>query len=118
MAKPSQPKPGDFQITDAQTVDHAGQILSGSSEKRGLARILPFLGPAFVASVAYMDPGNFATNIQGGAQFGYTLLWVVVASNLMAMLIQSLSAKLGIATGLNLAEQCRTHFPPWVVWVL
>jgi len=65
-----------------------------------------------------MDPGNFATNIQGGAQFGYTLLWVVVASNLMAMLIQSLSAKLGIATGLNLAEQCRTHFPPWVVWVL
>ncbi len=118
MAKPSQPKPGDFQITDAQTVEHAGQILSGSSEKRGLARILPFLGPAFVASVAYMDPGNFATNIQGGAQFGYTLLWVVIASNLMAMLIQSLSAKLGIATGLNLAEQCRAHFPPWVVWVM
>jgi manganese transport protein len=63
-----------------------------------------------------MDPGNFATNIQGGAQFGYTLLWVIVASNLMAMLIQSLSAKLGIASGLNLAEQCRNNFPRPVVW--
>ena len=118
MAKTSQSKPGDFQITDANTIENATQILSGTSGKRGLARILPFLGPAFVASVAYMDPGNFATNIQGGAQFGYTLLWVVVASNLMAMLIQSLSAKLGIATGLNLAEQCRAHFPRWVVWVM
>jgi len=65
-----------------------------------------------------MDPGNFATNIAAGAQFGYLLLWVVVASNLMAMLIQSLSAKLGIATGANLAEQCRNHFPAWVVWVM
>ncbi len=96
-------------------------ILSGKSTKRGLARLLPFMGPAFVASVAYMDPGNFATNIQGGSQFGYTLLWVVVASNLMAMLIQSLSAKLGIASGKNLAELCREHFPRPVVigmWVL
>ena len=65
-------------------------------------RVLPFLGPAFVASVAYMDPGNFATNIQAGAQFGYMLLWVLVASNLMAILIQSLSAKLGIASGMTL----------------
>jgi manganese transport protein len=73
--------------------------------------VLPFLGPAFIASVAYVDPGNFATNIQGGAQFGYVLLWVVVASNLMAMLIQTLSAKLGIATGMNLAEVCRAQFP-------
>ncbi|MBI2952997.1 MAG: Nramp family divalent metal transporter [Chloroflexi bacterium] len=81
-------------------------------------RLLPYLGPAFVASVAYMDPGNFATNIQGGAKFGYTLLWVVVASNMMAMLIQSLSAKLGIATGHNLAEICRDRFPKPVVWVL
>src|SRR5215212_595025 len=77
---------------------------------------MPFLGPAFIASVAYMDPGNFATNIQGGAKFGYMLLWVVVASNLMAMLIQSLSAKLGIATGLNLAEVCREQFPRAVTW--
>jgi manganese transport protein len=67
--------------------------------------------------VAYVDPGNFATNIQGGAQFGYTLLWFVVASNLMAMLIQSLSAKLGIAAGLNLAEHCRNRFPHPVVVV-
>ena len=69
-----------------------------------------------IASVAYVDPGNFATNIQGGAQFGYMLLWVIVASNLMAMLIQTLSAKLGIATGKNLAEHCRDQFPRWVVW--
>jgi manganese transport protein len=73
-------------------------------------RILPFLGPAFVASVAYIDPGNFATNIAGGAKYGYTLVWVIVASNLMAMLIQTLSAKLGIATGRNLPEVCREQF--------
>jgi manganese transport protein len=73
-------------------------------------RILPFLGPAFVACVAYIDPGNFATNIAGGAKFGYTLCWVIVASNLMAMLIQMLSAKLGIATGRNLPEVCRENF--------
>jgi manganese transport protein len=78
--------------------------------------LLPFLGPAFVASVAYIDPGNFATNIQGGAQFGYMLLWVIVASNLMAMLVQALSAKLGIASGRNLAEMCRDRFPRPVVW--
>lgn len=79
------------------------------------------MGPAFVASVAYIDPGNFATNIQGGAQFGYMLLWVIVASNIMAMLIQTLSAKLGIATGRNLAELCREEFPRPVVivmWIL
>ena len=99
-------------------MSQANDILSGKSKKTGLARLLPFLGPAFIASVAYMDPGNFATNIQGGAKFGYTLLWVIVASNLMAMLIQTLSAKLGIATGKNLAEQCREHFPQWVVWLM
>ena len=73
-------------------------------------RVLPFLGPAFVASVAYIDPGNFATNIAGGAKFGFTLCWVILASNLMAMLIQTLSAKLGIATGRNLPEVCREQF--------
>src|SRR6266571_4159175 len=73
-------------------------------------RILPFLGPAFIACVAYIDPGNFATNIAGGSQFGYTLVWVIVASNLMAILIQTLSAKLGIATGRNLPEVCREQF--------
>jgi manganese transport protein len=105
----------------SNTEKAAALILSGKSKKRGLARLLPFMGPAFIASVAYMDPGNFATNIQGGAQFGYTLLWVVVATNLMAMLIQTLSAKLGIASGKNLAELCRENFPRPVVigmWVL
>lgn len=102
-------------FTDLSTVEAAGAILSGQSKKNWLNRLLPFLGPAFIASVAYVDPGNFATNIQGGAQFGYTLLWVILASNLMAMLIQALSAKLGIATGNNLAEECRTHFPRPVV---
>jgi len=77
---------------------------------RGIARIWPFLGPAFIAAVAYIDPGNFATNISAGAQFGYLLLWVVVAANLIAMLIQTQSAKLGIATGKNLPELCRETF--------
>src|ERR1700751_5665576 len=96
------------------TLDQGQLILSG----RAAFRLLPFLGPAFIASVAYIDPGNFATNIAGGSKFGYTLLWVIVASNLMAMLVQALSAKLGIATGLNLAEQCRNHFPRPVVLVM
>src|SRR3954465_682455 len=73
-------------------------------------RLLPFIGPAFVACVAYIDPGNFATNIAGGSKFGYTLVWVIVAANLMAMLIQTLWAKLGIATGHNLPEVCREQF--------
>ena len=107
--------------TGARHNKSAMEVLAGKSRKGPLGRLLPFMGPAFIASVAYMDPGNFATNIQGGAKFGYMLLWVIVASNLMAMLIQVLAAKLGIATGLNLAEQCRNHFPrPLVLtmWVL
>ncbi len=106
---------------DVKTVEAATEVLNGQSQKSRLARLLPFLGPAFIASVAYMDPGNFATNIQGGAKYGYMLLWVVVASNLMAMVLQTLSAKLGIATGHNLAEVSREHFPRRVVislWVL
>jgi manganese transport protein len=105
-----------------RTLEIAHGVLDGTAPAKGrLARLLPFLGPAFIASVAYVDPGNFATNIQAGAQYGYMLVWVIVASNLMAMLIQTLSAKLGIATGLNLAEHCRRRFPRWVVllmWVL
>ncbi len=93
-------------------------VLSGTGKKRGLFKILPFLGPAFIASIAYMDPGNFATNIQGGSEFGYKLLWVVLASNLAAMLVQVLSAKLGIATGRNLAEHCRDRMPAWTVFIL
>ncbi len=105
-------------VADAGVARSAAEILEGRSTRRGLARLLPFLGPAFIASVAYMDPGNFATNISAGAKYGYMLLWVIMASNLMAMLLQSLSAKLGIATGLNLAEQCRLNFPRPVVWVM
>jgi manganese transport protein len=104
--------------TDQRTVAVATEILSGNGKHSLLGRLMPFLGPAFIASVAYVDPGNFATNLQAGAQFGYLLIWVVVASNLMAMLIQSLSAKLGIATGRNLAELCRDHFPRPVVWAM
>jgi manganese transport protein len=77
---------------------------------RGLGRVWPFLGPAFVAAVAYIDPGNFATNVAGGSRYGYLLLWVVLAANLIAMLVQAQSAKLGIATGCNLAELCRERF--------
>lgn len=103
---------------DKRTLAAATEVLEGRSEETWYRRLLPFLGPAFIASVAYVDPGNFATNIQGGAQFGYMLLWVIVASNLMAMLVQALSAKLGIATGRNLAEMCRDQFPRWVVWAM
>src|ERR1700755_2423369 len=84
----------------------------------GFSAIMPFLGPAFVASVAYIDPGNFATNIQGGAAYGYNLLWVVVFANLVAMLFQALAARLGIATGCNLAELCRAYFPAPVVYAM
>jgi len=100
------------------TQRHATAVLEGTSGRGRLGRLLPFLGPAFIASIAYMDPGNFATNIQGGAQFGYLLLWVVLASNLMAMLVQSLSAKLGIATGMSLPEMIRQEFPPSLTWAL
>jgi manganese transport protein len=102
----------------ASTTRAAKAVLTGKSKKGWFARLLPFLGPAFIASIAYVDPGNFATNIQGGAQFGYELLWVILGSNLMAMLLQALSAKLGIASGRNLAEQCRENFSRPVVWVM
>src|SRR5919198_2639389 len=93
-------------VEEAARLPGAGErVLRG-----GQKQIWPFLGPAFIACVAYMDPGNFATNIAGGSQFGFTLVWVIVASNLMAMLIQTLSAKLGIATGKNLPEVCREQF--------
>ena len=91
-------------------------VLSG--EKRGWSGKLLFAGPAVIASVAYMDPGNYATNIQAGAGYGYGLLWVVLLANLIAMLFQALSARLGIVTGKNLAELCRDNFSPPVVWVM
>jgi manganese transport protein len=87
-----------------------GPHAARSTGRRGLSRIWPFLGPSFVAAVAYIDPGNFATNIAGGAKFGYLLLWVILSANLIAMVVQTQSAKLGIATGKNLAELCRETF--------
>src|SRR5215472_16332521 len=90
---------------EAGVVGRARASLDG--KRPGLFRFLPFIGPAFIASVAYIDPGNYATNIQGGSAFGYNLLWVILLANLMAMLLQSLSAKLGMATGHKLAEMSR-----------
>jgi manganese transport protein len=104
-------------LTD-RTVAAAQKVLAG--QRGGLRAYLAFAGPAVIASIAYMDPGNFATNIQAGAKYGYTLLWVVLIANLIAMVFQALSAKLGIVTGRNLAEMCRQHFPRPVVlsmWV-
>jgi manganese transport protein len=89
-----------------------------SQQRKGFRALLPFLGPAFIACVAYIDPGNYATNIQSGSEFGYKLLWVVVLANLMAMLIQNMSAKLGIATGKNLPEMCRAYCPSWLSYVM
>jgi manganese transport protein len=100
--------PGELRVLKA-----AERSLNG--ERRGFRAVLPFLGPAFIAAVAYVDPGNFATNMAAGSQYGYMLLWVVLGANLMAMLIQSMSAKLGIATGRSLPEVCRDRFPKPVV---
>ena len=99
-----------------RTVAAGREVLAG--RRRGVRAFLPFAGPAVIASIAYMDPGNFATNIQGGAQFGYLLLWVVVLANVVAMLFQALSAKLGIVTGQSLAQLCRTHFPRPLVYAM
>jgi manganese transport protein len=108
-----------LEVVDGPALEADAQPLLGPSQldhvfSRGRARAaLTFLGPAFVAAVAYVDPGNFATNIQAGAKFGYSLMWVVLGANLIAMLVQYLSAKLGIATGHSLPEMCRERFPRW-----
>jgi manganese transport protein len=99
-----------------RTVQTARQVLAG--QRSGMRAYLAFASPAIIASIAYMDPGNFATNIQAGAKYGYALLWVVLLANLIAMLFQALSAKLGIVTGRNLAEMCRDQFPRPVVWAM
>jgi manganese transport protein len=101
-------------LTD-RTVEGIRDVLAGKA--RRFSPLL-FAGPAVIASIAYMDPGNFATNIQAGSKYGYALLWVVLLANIVAMLFQALSAKLGIVTGRNLAELCREHFPKPVVWAL
>jgi len=98
-----------------RTTHGIGEVLAGRGGG-GLRSAMLFVGPAVIASIAYMDPGNFATNIQAGSKYGYSLLWVVLMANLIAMLFQALSAKLGIVTGRNLAEMCREQFPRPVVW--
>jgi manganese transport protein len=108
------PPPPPSAVADAGLLALPAPTASQLQQARSRGRLrgaISILGPAFVACVAYVDPGNFATNIAGGAQFGYLLLWVLLAANLMAMLIQNLSAKIGVATGKNLPELCREHFP-------
>jgi manganese transport protein len=107
-------------LAQATLTDRA--ILTGSEvlagRRRGLGALLPFAGPAVMASVAYMDPGNFATNIEAGAKYNYNLLWIVLVANVIAMLFQALSAKVGIVTGRNLAELSRERFPRPLVWAM
>ncbi|WP_425466752.1 Nramp family divalent metal transporter [Pararhodobacter zhoushanensis] len=114
MQPTSQPR-NTASLTD-RTRSTMTEALAG--RRRGPRALLSFVGPAVIASVAYIDPGNYATNIQAGAGYGYMLLWVVLMANLIAMLFQALSARLGIVTGKNLAELCRDHFPRPVVWVM
>jgi manganese transport protein len=104
------------QFTTDRAVTAGRAALAG--ERTGLRAFLPFVGPAVIASVAYMDPGNFAVNIEAGARFGYALLWVVLLANIVAMLFQALSAKLGVVTGQSLAGHCRRHFPRPIVYLL
>ena len=114
-------EPGASQPLAAESRTHKAARAALDGRSKGLLAILPFLGPAFIASVAYIDPGNYATNIQGGSAFGYNLLWVVALANLMAMLLQTMSAKLGLATGHNLAEMCRLHFRKptvYAMWII
>ena len=108
MKKKTIPKSNFFHLAD--------EALSG--KRKGFKALKLFLGPAFIASVAYVDPGNFATNIQSGAEFGYGLAWVIIVANLMGMFVQLLSAKLGVATGKNLAELCQSHLPKPVSYFL
>lgn len=115
--------PGDVEQTAAAALPGEARVLAAATaslrgERTGLARLWPLLGPAFVASVAYVDPGNFATNIAAGASYGYLLLWVILVANVMGMLIQSMSATLGIATGMSLPEACRARHRRPVVIVL
>src|ERR1700733_8675542 len=121
MPPPLNMPPADLVLTTGTTLQTelaARDVLDG--RRKGVRAFLPFAGPAIVASVGYMDPGNFATNIQAGSSYGYELLWVVLAASLVAMLFQAMSAKLGIVTGRNLAELCREQLPrPMVIgmWI-
>src|SRR5471032_1605138 len=111
MSPPSQLKPDVHSLADVHST-------VGTSQMSFWKRMFAFAGPAYLVSVGYMDPGNWATDLQGGALFGYRLIWIILLSNLMAILLQTLSARLGIVTGRDLAQACRDHYPRPVVWVL
>ncbi|HVD25697.1 MAG TPA: Nramp family divalent metal transporter [Gaiellaceae bacterium] len=111
MSRPRRPDPTPEDVLPGEAATLRAAQASLTGETRGVRALWPFLGPAFIAAVAYVDPGNFATGAAAGSKFGYLLVWVVVSANLMAMLIQTLSAKLGVASGLNLAEACRELMP-------
>src|SRR6476646_3186754 len=108
-------------VTGAPSLPESHRTIPIPSSASWLRKVFAFAGPGYLVAVGYMDPGNWATDLQGGSQFGYTLLSVILLSNLMAMLLQALSAKLGIVTGRDLAQACREHFSPPVnffLWVL
>ncbi len=102
----------------SKSLEEVNQSISTEGKKTGLTKILAFLGPAYLISVGYMDPGNWATDLAGGSQFGYALLWVLLMSNLMALLLQSLSARLGIVTQRDLAQASRETYSPFINYIL
>ena len=119
MSQTNSLKVDKARAAELKTISAARDAING--KVKGIRALLPFLGPAFIASIAYVDPGNFATNIQSGARFGYNMLWVIVLANLMAMLLQNMSGKLGIATGKSLPEICRDRMPKWltiIMWIV
>mgnify|MGYP006377996951 FL=1 len=102
----------------SHSLEEVNQSVTTQNKKSTFRKILAFLGPAYLVSVGYMDPGNWATDIAGGSQFGYSLLWVLLMSNLMALLLQSLSARLGIVTQRDLAQASRETYSPFVNYIL
>src|SRR6188474_3205384 len=97
------------------------ETIDATKHKKGIRKFLPYLGPAYLVSVGYMDPGNWATDLAGGARFGYQLIWVLLMSNLIAVLLQTLSARLGVVTGKDLAQACRDYYPrllAFPLWIL
>jgi manganese transport protein len=102
----------------SKSLEEVNESVTTQNKKTGFRKLLAFFGPAYLISVGYMDPGNWATDIAGGSQFGYALLWVLLMSNLMALLLQSLSARLGIVTQRDLAQASRETYSPFVNYML
>src|ERR1700694_4076844 len=108
-------------FTTDNSLSEVHESVDTTAPGKGWGRILAYIGPAYLVSVGYMDPGNWATDLEGGARFGYQLIWVLLMSNLMAILLQTLSAPLGIVSGRDLAQACRDEYPRVVslsLWVL